>query len=177
MNLKTFTATSATALALCLGSAHATPVLDAGWLFDSVSATNTASSASPYIFTLTSSAWFRITDAFLAGDTFFVFNTGEFTPVLTTSLQGFASGFGDNSMADSGWTSASIESGEMLLSAGSYSFSITGNCGGGCPAGFYTRLDTADVSAVPLPASLPLLLGGIAAFGVLRRKKRQIAKG
>ncbi|QIE42208.1 VPLPA-CTERM sorting domain-containing protein [Meridianimarinicoccus aquatilis] len=165
-------AVTALGLSLASISAHAAPVLDGGWFGDDVQDTNTASDFSPYTFTLLADAWFRITDAFLTGDKYTVFETGSTTPLLTTALFGFSSGFGDNTTADFGWTSASHESAEILLSAGSYSLEVFGDCGGGCPAGFYTRLDSA-MPTVPVPAALPLLLGGIATMGALRRTKRK----
>lgn len=155
-------------LGLCIGTsaANASPVLNGGWYEDNLTADNVASDGSPYTFTLLTAAWFRITDAFLVGDTFTVFETGGVSPLLETVNQAFATGFGDNTNADFGWTSADHGSAEILLSAGAYSLEVFGDCGGGCDAGFYARLD-----AVPLPAGLPLLAGGIAAFGFVRRFK------
>lgn len=157
-------------LGLCIGTsaANAAPVVNGGWYEDTLTADNVSSDGSPYAFTLLTEAWFRITDAFLTGDTFTVFETGGLSPLLTTSNQAFGAGFGDNTNADFGWTSASYGSAEILLSAGDYSLEVFGDCGGGCPANFFARIDTASV---PLPAGLPLLAGGLAAIGFIRRSK------
>lgn len=169
---KTF-ATTLSAVALCFGAfaADATPVLDGGWASDTVPDINVESANSPYVFELLTDAWFRITDGFLTDDVYTVFQTGDTTPLLVTSFQAFDAGFGDNAGADNGWTSASFSSAEVLLSAGSYSLEVFGDCAGGCPAGFYTRLDTA--TPVPVPAGLPLLLGGLAVLGALRQTNRK----
>jgi hypothetical protein len=168
------TGATAAALSLAAVSAGAAPVLDGGWFEDTLSDTNTASDASPYVFSLSEDAFFRITDAFLTGDTFTVFRAGGLTPLLTTSLTGFAMGFGDNSEADNGWTSASFGSAEIVLGAGDYELNVFGDGGGGLPAGFYTRIDSVTPPPIPLPAGLPLILAGLGALGALRIAKRRI---
>lgn len=152
-------------------SADAAPVLDGGWDSDVIFAAATDSVGSPYGFTLTSSAWFRITDAFAIGDQFQVFDGALL--ILTTALGVLGSAFGDDATADGAWTSATFQHGEILLGAGTYSLTVQGDGVGGLPAGFYTRLDTA--AAVPLPATLPLLLAGFAAFGAVARRRNRRA--
>jgi len=41
----------------------------------------------------------------------------------------------------------------------------------GSASGLLASISISEVAAVPVPASLPLLLGGLGAFGVMRRKK------
>jgi hypothetical protein len=162
----------AVGMAITSFAAQAAPVLNGGWFEDTIQAVNVSSDFSPYEFTLLDDAFFRITDAFLVGDIYTVFETGGTTPLLTTSFQGFAAGFGDNATADNGWTSDRLSSAEILLSAGTYSLEVFGDGAGGLPAGFFVRLDSAT-QVVPVPAALPLLAGGVALLGVARRRKRE----
>lgn len=158
-----------TALALSLGAAQAAPVLDAGWAGDDISDRFVDSDASPYAFTLTGSAWFRITDFFNTGDQFFVYD--NLTLILTTSLDGAQASItpiGDAD-GDAGWTSASYQHGAVLLAAGSHSLRVQGDGIGGIPAGFYTRLDTASV---PEPGTMALLGAALAGLGFVRRRKQ-----
>ena len=161
----------AAAALLALGFAtvaEAAPVLDSGWFSDDVENANNPSIASPYEFTLVAPAMFRITDAFVVGDTYTVYNFGSL--ILTTSFQGFAAGFGDNPSADFGWTSDQYGSAEIMLAAGTYSLDVFGDGAGGFPAGFYTRLDS--VASIPVPAALPLLLSGVAGLLVVARRRK-----
>ncbi len=131
-------------------------VPDAGWSYDEVGARLTDSTLSPYVGVFTEPTYFRITDYFLTGDTFFVFDFG--LPILTTSYAARSSVFpiGDPS-GDLGWVDPSYQTGEILLAPGAHSITIQGDGAGGFPAGFYVRFDT-----VPEPATLGLLaLGGL----------------
>ncbi|GAA6187003.1 VPLPA-CTERM sorting domain-containing protein [Litorivita sp. NS0012-18] len=159
----------ATAVAALLAVSPASALtLDAGWEVDTLLTADFPSEDSPYTFTLTDDAYFRLTDAFLTGDVFGVYQSGVL--LAETTLTAFASGFGDNFSADSAWTSADYGSLELLLGAGSYNLIVIGDGGGGTPADFYVRLDSAP--AVPLPASLPLLALGVAGFGMMKRRKK-----
>lgn len=149
------------------GVAEAAPVLGGGWFFDEITNVAAPSAGSPYDFTLVGPAWFRITDGFIIGDTYQVFDGVDL--ILTTSFQGFGAGFGDNVGADIGWTSADFGSAEILLAAGSYSLSVIGDGFAGTPSGFYTRLDPAAV--IPLPAALPLLLAGLGGLVIVGRRR------
>lgn len=162
--LKTL-ATSASACAVAFSMACAAPVVDGGWYADELQTAGGTTDNSPYAITLTKPAWFRITDAFLTGDDWQVFNFGS--PLLDPGLQAFPAPFGDNADADDGWTSVDFESGEILLGVGSYRITIAGDGGGGLPAGVFTRLDT-----VPVPAALPLMAAGMGLFGFLRRRRQ-----
>lgn len=159
--------TLAATAAAFFASAHAAPVLDGGWFSDQIGAAGTNSDSSPYVFTLTSDAFFRITDAFAPGDDFVVNNNGSL--LLDPGLAAFPMGFGDDSDADDAWTDMDFESGEILLAAGMYSITVQGDGGGGLPAGFFVRLDSA--SEIPVPAAAPLMLAGLGAIAARRKKK------
>ncbi|MEM1410381.1 MAG: hypothetical protein AAGG79_06510, partial [Pseudomonadota bacterium] len=142
------------------------PILDGGWFEDQLEDIGIDSGASPYEFTLTDSAFFRITDAFLTGDDWVVNNNGSL--LFDPGLAAFPTAFGDNVDAASGWTNINFESGEILLAAGMYSITVTGDGGGGLPATFYVRLDS---NPIPVPAAAPLMLAGLAAFAARRKLK------
>ncbi len=161
----------ATAVAALLAVSPASALtLDAGWEYDSIdyeTDPDAPSAFSPYSFTLTGDAYFRVTDAFATGDSLSAFASG-LGLIGTSSGDAMASTFGDS--IDFYWNSADYASFETLLTAGTYNIIITGDAGGGAPAGFYARLDSAP--AVPLPASLPLLALGVAGFGMMKRRKK-----
>lgn len=150
--------------------AGAAPVLDAGWDSDVIVAASTDSLGSPYIFTLTGPASFSITDAFIVGDQYSVYDFGSL--ILTTSLlptrTPFAVPSGDG-IADAAWSSGLYQTGQILLSAASYSLTVQGDGVGGLPAGFYTRLDS-----VPEPSTLLFLGSGLAALGFWRMRKGKV---
>jgi hypothetical protein len=153
-------------------SLDAVPVLNAGWVFDQVDAVMAPSESSPYVFTLASSAFFRITDQFVPGDVYDVFDSG--TLVLMTTFNGAQSPLSPvgDPMGQAGWTSALFSHGQLLLAPGAHSITVEDTTGAfGIPAGFFTRLDSAPVNT-PEPSALVLLgiaLTGLGAFG-LRRK-------
>jgi len=168
MELKKVLGGFAVALSLAVGSqtAVSAPVLDGGWVSDSISAADTDSAMSPYVLGLSGYAAFRISDCCIVGDQYKVYDFG--TLILTTAIgtpavrTAFADG---NPSADSAWTSGIYQTGEVWLSAGAHSLTVQGDGVGGLPAGFYVRLDS-----IPEPATLGLL--GLALFGLGFARRR-----
>jgi len=142
------------------------PVLDAGWPYDQIDVAFVDSIDSPYIYNLTSPAYFRITDAFIVGDTFYVSDFG--TLILTTSAPyaGVPTGF--SGPGETAWQNTVYSAGEVLLAAGTHQLTVQGDGAGGLPAGFYTQL-----TSVSIPAPGAILLGSIGAglVGWLRRRR------
>src|SRR4029078_7218350 len=93
------------------------PTLDAGWVPDAIDDACTPSEPSPYVFTLPSSAYFRITDQFVVGDTYFVYN-GSVAPenlILTTVFNGPQAPLtpvGDP-LGEEGWESGDYSHGQI----------------------------------------------------------------
>lgn len=75
------------------------------------------------------------------------------------NLKWYGAGTGSGTFSHCGDTEveAFITDGQDCYKTGALSMSITG--------------ETADVSAVPLPAGLPLMIGALAAFGLVARRK------
>ncbi len=146
---------------------HATPiappVVDGGWAYDQIGAASTDSDFSPYVYALSAPALFSITDAYIVGDQYFVYDFGS--PILTTALFS-GTAFGDDAFVDAAWTSGLYQGGQVILAAGPHSLTVQGDGVGGLPAGFYDRLDS-----VPEPSTLLLLGSGLAGLGLWGRKK------
>ena len=127
------------------------PVLDAGWAYDEISAAFVDSLDSPYVYNLAGPAEFTITDSFIQGDTFYVYD--NLSLILTTTFGGSPPNLPlPLGSAGPGWSW-----GTVLLGAGAHSLTIQGDAAVGAPAGFYTRLDS--VRDVPDGGSLGLLSG------------------
>jgi hypothetical protein len=138
------------------------PVLDAGWASDQIDYAFVNSLDSPYVYNLTNSAYFRITDDYIVGDTYYVYDFSSL--ILTTSAPyaGIPTGFmggGENA-----WQDPAYSGGEVLLAPGYHYLTVQGDGIGGLPAGLWTQLTT-----VPEPATLCML--GLGALSLIRRKK------
>jgi len=163
----------AAALYAASAVAWSVPVLDGGWnttdadasgYTDHINDAGGFNLGGPYVYALSGPAMFRITDVLALGDIWTVFDFG--LPILTTTVQAFASGFGDNLQADTDWMDAVHSKGQVLLGAGAHSLTVSGNGVGGLPAHYFARLDT-----VPEPATLALLGIAIAGLALSRRRK------
>jgi hypothetical protein len=154
-------------------AAQAAPIVDGGWFQDYVDTTGVNSAFSPYVLALSSPVTLSITDAFVdpvAGDIFQVYDNNVL--ILTTAFNtpGMRTAFGDNGTADNAWVSALYTHGQITLAPGPHSLTIQAtSLPGGGPAGFFVRLDTAEV---PEPASIALWsLVSVGAAAAWRRKK------
>jgi hypothetical protein len=140
------------------------PVLDAGWSYDLINQAFADSVDSPYNYNLTTPAYFRITDDFVVGDTYYVRDYG--TLILTTSAPypGVPTGFPDP--GETAWQDPSYSGGEVILGVGLHQLTIQGNGAGGVPAGLYTQLTT-----IPAPGAILLVGVGVGLVGWLRRRR------
>ena len=91
---------------LAVDSAEAAITLNGGWHDDQIAASNVDSNNSPYVFSYTFPVQLSLTDAFLVGDTFFVYDFGSL--ILTTSVSAGAPFSPSNAIADSAWLVMSV---------------------------------------------------------------------
>jgi len=155
-------------VAMVVSTASAAPVLDMGWSSDSITGSFVDSEGAPYAYDLAAPAYFRITDDFIVGDTFYVYDFGTLILTTTASYAGAPTGFLND--GEGAWQNPVYSGGEVLLAVGAHNLPIQGDGVGGVPAGFYTQL-TSAVPAVPAPGAI--LLGSLGAGLVnwLRRRK------
>jgi hypothetical protein len=140
------------------------PVLDAGWAYDQIEQAFVDSVDSPYNYNLTNPAYFRITDDFVVGDTYYVRDFGAL--ILTTSAPyaGAPTGFPDP--GETAWQNSAYSGGEVLLAVGLHQLTVQGDGAGGLSAGFYTQLTT-----IPAPGAILLGSLGVGLVGWLRRRR------
>ncbi len=161
------------------------PTLDGGWAYDQVQSyvisygstptAGAASDASPYTFTLGASATFQITDAFVSGDSYAVYNGN--TLILTTS-GGIIGSSASATTGAAAWADPpDYSQGSIVLGPGSYSVTVESlNETAILPAGFFTELSSSS-SIPPVPdggsisAITGLLWAGLLGWGTLRAKR------
>ncbi len=135
------------------------PTLNGDWFADQIDAAFVPSLNSPYEFVLDTPAYFRVTDQFIVGDTYFIsdINLGILGQTAFNGAQAptaTGSGFGE-----AGWQSNDYGHFETILAPGAYGITVMGDGVGGVPAGFYVQLEK-----VPAPGAAALLgLGGLVA--------------
>ena len=141
------------------------PVLDAGWAYDMIAGRFVNSIDTPYVYNLTAPAYFRITDDFIVGDTFFVYDFG--VQILNTGIPyaGVPTGFPNP--GESAWQNSIYGGGQVLLAPGAHYLVVQGDGVGGVPAGFYTQL----TSAIPAPGAILLGSIGMGVVSWLRRRR------
>jgi PEP-CTERM motif len=168
---------AAAALVLCGASAFAGPtalVANVGWIDDNLSTAGGATDGSPFTFTLLAgqTASFKVTDAFLTGDSFDLYVNGSATIDLSSSLfAGAANAIVGDANGEAAWTSGSFEKFAYAFSTpGAYSFEVRGDGVAGVPAGLYYRLDVTDAT-VPEPSSLALAALALAGLGATARRR------
>ena len=122
---------------------------DSGWQTDQVNVSGVPSDGSAVTFTCSSSdspCIFSLTDAFIHGDTYSVTVNGgtTYTSALggvNTNFDVVPNNFGPAAAFYAGpFVDPTFSHLQLTLAPGAYSLVITGDCGGGCPAGFTTVL-------------------------------------
>jgi hypothetical protein len=157
------------ALAASAPAGAATLAVDSRWLTFDFGATGSAWSdfltGNPltFTFTLTDAAFLNVVDGGLTGDRFEVFNAT--TSLGLTSLPGDAGQMSviddfDTAFADGRWSRATF-----LLAPGSYEIrglAVASPHGGG--------IGGVQLTVIPLPGALALMLGGLALGGLVARR-------
>ncbi len=170
IQMKTFRFLAMSAVAICALSlvrpVQAAPVLDAGWYSDQIDGRFIDSEFSPYELTLSVPAIFSITDAYVVGDTYFVYDFGSL--ILTTAVGTGVAFPPSDATADAAWTSGLFSIGSVDLASGAHEITVQGDGIGGIPAGFFVRIDSANVPDGG--ATLILISLGLMAVVAVRRR-------
>lgn len=151
------------AVALAAPASAAVLTIDTGWQDDTLNDAGSPTAGSPWTITLTRGAHFSLVDCCITGDVY----------TLSGDIAGVSSFFAGPSdkraegFYGSFWTSAAYSKYTTWLSAGTYTFSVTGDGVGGLPAGLGLRLD----SAVPEPATWAMLILGFGLVGASVRRR------
>lgn len=165
MKIKLLGALLAAAFAIAAPASAAVLLADSGWQGDTIYGVDTPSDQSAWTFTVAGPATFRITDAFVTGDVFSLYDGAILLAktTFTTTAEPIDAYYG------TAWSDTSYSRLSYLVGPGSYSFTITGDGAGGVPAGFAVRLDT--TSAVPEPATWAMMITGFGLVGGAMRRR------
>ena len=135
-----------------------------GWTGDDISF---VTDSLAFDFTLASAGLFSLTDCCAVGDTWTISGAFGGASAVGASPGGVTLGIGDT-FYDQYWSAPTFGHFQVALAAGTYNIFVTGDCVGGCPAGFGVR---ADLTAVPLPAAGFLLIGALGGMGLVSRRR------
>ncbi len=168
----------ATAVIAIAPAASATVIIaGSGWQIDTLATANAATTSSPWTFTITGPATFSVSDAFVVGDIYKLFDTATSTLLATSTF--FAGLAGDVQSGTTGpagaifgvaWQDVTFSKLAYTLAAGTYSFTINGDGAGGLPAGLGVRLDL--IGGVPEPTTWAAMILGFGLVGTSLRRRR-----
>lgn len=137
--------------------------LNGGWQGDVLEVAGRPTTGSGWTFTIANGAHFSLTDCCNTGDVWTM--SGDFAGFTTV-------GAGANDIRGTGsygpnWLNPLLGKYTKYFGAGTYNFSLTGDGGGGLPAGVGLRLD----SAVPEPDAWVMLIAGFGLVGLAKRRR------
>lgn len=177
---KKLTLAAALSTAMVSGQVSALPLtLDGGWESFSFEADGSPWSED-FTFTIASDAFFVVTDAFCAGDRFsFAVNGMDAGLTSVPFFDGTCTGPTFSDDPDFAFASPNFSSGELLLGAGSYTVTGTAVDSPFGSGGAFAQLTSTSVGGPPItpdpvsaPATMLLVLGGLGALGMARRKSK-----